>query len=167
MISKKAQAWGFDLIIAGVIFMSALILFYTYSINYPKESNQKLDYLFNDGEFITEILLSQGLPENWDSTNVVRIGLTTNNKINETKLSRFYYLANNATNPVGYKKSKSLFNTNYNFFMNFSQPIIIDSINVQGIGQSFQNHPVSNLVKVTRVTTYQNKVVTLNLYLWE
>ena len=83
MISKKAQAWGFDLMIASIIFISGIILFYIYSINYPKESNEKLDKLFNEGEFMAEVLLSEGLPINWNQDTVVRIGLTTNKKINE------------------------------------------------------------------------------------
>ena len=141
MISKKAQAWGFDLIIASIIFISGIMLFYVYSINYPKESNEKLDKLFNSGEFMAEMLLSEGLPSDWDQNSVVRIGLTSNKKINDTKLKEFYEMANNELNPQGYKKSKSLFNTNYNFFMTFSEPIMVDEriIEEGGIGQNFEN----------------------------
>jgi len=169
MISKKAQAWGFDLMIASIIFISGIILFYIYSINYPKESNEKLDKLFNEGEFMAEVLLSEGLPINWNQDTVVRIGLTTNKKINETKLGEFYEMANYPVNPDGYSKSKSLFNSNYNFFMNFSEPIIIDERTIEegGIGKNFENQEITNLIKVTRVTTYQNKLVSLNLYIWE
>ncbi|MBS3083448.1 hypothetical protein J4423_01445 [Candidatus Pacearchaeota archaeon] len=169
MISKKAQAWGFDLIIASIIFISGIMLFYVYSINYPKESNEKLDKLFNSGEFMAEMLLSEGLPSDWDQNSVVRIGLTSNKKINDTKLKEFYEMANNELNPQGYKKSKSLFNTNYNFFMTFSEPIMVDEriIEEGGIGQNFENEQTTNLIKITRITTYQNKLVSLNLYIWE
>jgi len=168
-VYKKAQVWGFDLIIASIIFISGILLFYVYSINYPKESYEKLDGLFNDGEFIAEGLLAEGFPINWTQDNVIRIGLTTNNKINETKLENFYLLSNNQTNPLGYKKSKSLLSTGYNFFMNFSEPILIQGVPIAqgGIGMSFEEHQVVNLIKITRVTTYQNKVVSFNLYVWE
>ncbi|MBS3081702.1 hypothetical protein J4416_02050 [Candidatus Pacearchaeota archaeon] len=167
--NKRAQAWGFDLMIASTIFISGILLFYVYSINYPRESYEKLDKLFIEGDFISEVLLGEGLPVNWDQNSVSRIGITTDKKINETKLESFYLLANNQTNPLGYKKSKSLLNTNYNFFMNFSEPIIIEEVAIPegGIGQNFQGYPVTNLVKITRVTIYQNKLVSLNLYLWE
>jgi len=169
MISKKAQAWGFDLMIASIIFISGILLFYVYSINYPKESYEQLDKMFNNGEFIAEVLLTEGLPSDWNQDTVVRIGLTTGKKINQTKIKEFYLLANNQLNPEGYKKSKSLFGTNYNFFMNFSDPITVDEIIIEegGIGQNFEGEQVTNLVKITRVTTYQNKLVSLNLYIWE
>ena len=166
MISNKAQAWGFDLIIAGVIFMSGILLFYVYSINYPKESYEKLDQLFNEGEFMAEVLLSEGLPKYWNQENVVRIGLTSNKKINETKLEEFYYMTNSQE---GYAKAKRLFNTRYNFFMKFSEEIIIEGnpIVEGGIGQNFEGHEVKNLAKITRVTAYQDKLISLDLYIWE
>ena len=169
MIPKKAQAWGFDLMIASIIFISGMLLFYMYSINYPKEGNEKLDKLFNSGEFIAEILLSEGLPSDWDENTVVRIGLTSDKKINDTKLERFYNMANEPINPDGYKKAKSLFNTNYNFFMNFSEPITIEGTPIEegGIGKNFEGEQVTNLIKITRITSYQNKLVSLNLYIWE
>ena len=116
---KKAQAWGFDMMIASIIFMSGIIIFYIYSLNYPKESQQTLDTLFSEGDFAAESLLSEGLPTDWNSNNVIRIGLTTEHKINNTKLERFYNLANSQSNPAGYAKAKSILNTKYNFFMNF------------------------------------------------
>ncbi len=169
MINQKAQAWGFDLMIASIIFISGILLFYMYSINYPKESYEKLDKLFNDGEFIAEVLLSEGLPSDWNKNTVIRIGLTTNKKINQTKIEEFYAMANNNVNPEGYKKSKSLFGTNYNFFMNFSEPIIIEGRTIEegGIGKNFEGEQVTNLIKITRVTAYRNKLVSLNLYIWE
>ena len=42
MTSKKAQAWGFDMMIASMIFISGIIIFYVYSLNYPKESQETL-----------------------------------------------------------------------------------------------------------------------------
>ena len=53
--------------------------------------------------------------------------------------------------------------------MNFSEPILIQGVPIAqgGIGMSFEEHQVVNLIKITRVTTYQNKVVSFNLYVWE
>src|SRR3989338_11299241 len=100
-VYKKAQVWGFDLIIASIIFISGILLFYVYSINYPKESYEQLDKMFNNGEFIAEVLLTEGLPSDWNQDTVVRIGLTTGKKINQTKIKEFYLLANNQLNPEG------------------------------------------------------------------
>ncbi len=166
---KKAQAWGFDMMIASIIFMSGIIIFYIYSLNYPKESHENLDKLFSEGDFLTESLLSEGLPADWNANNVIRIGLITENKINDTKLERFYTLANSQSNPAGYAKSKSLLNTRYNFFMNFSEEIIINGTAIleKGIGKSPQGEQTKNIIKITRAAIYQNKIVSLNLYIWD
>lgn len=161
---KKAQAWGFDMMIASMIFISGIIIFYVYSLNYPRESQETLDQLFSEGDFITESILNEGLPANWDENTVIRIGLTTNNKINDTKLERFHTLANN---PTGYAKAKSVLNTKYNFFMNFSEQMVINNNPVAGVGKSFDGEQTKNIIKITRATIYQNKIVSLNLYVWE
>ena len=157
------------MMIASMIFISGIIIFYVYSLNYPKESQETLDQLFNQGDFITESLLDEGLPADWNENNVVRIGITTNNKINDTKLERFYALANSQTNPNGYVKSKSLLNTRYNFFMNLSEQIIVGGSPIPegGIGKSFQGQQIKNIIKITRATIYQNKIVSLDVYVWE
>ena len=164
---KKAQAWGFDMMIASMIFISGIIIFYVYSLNYPKESQETLDQLFSEGDFITESLLSEGLPPNWDENSVIRIGIITNNKINDSKLEKFYLLANSQLNPQGYAKAKSVLNTKYNFFMNFSEQMVINSNPVNGVGKSFDGEQTKNIIKITRATIYQNKIVSLNLYVWE
>ena len=163
---KKAQAWGFDAMVASLIFISGIVIIYVYAINYPKESQETLDKFFTEGEFATEMLLSEGLPTNWDETNVVRLGITTNNKLNETKLERFYNLANNQSQQ-GYAKVKSLLNIKHNFFMNFSQQIVINGNNVGGIGQNFDGVQTKNIIKINRATIYQNKIVSFNIYIWE
>ncbi|MEK6847031.1 MAG: hypothetical protein AABY16_02595 [Nanoarchaeota archaeon] len=167
MASKKAQAWGFDIMVASLIFISGVIIFYIYSINYPKESQETLDKLFTEGDFISEMLLGPGLPDDWNENNAIRIGIISGNKINETKLERFYNLSDSQTNPAGYVKAKSLFNTKYNFFMNLSQQITINSNPIAGIGKSFEGEQTKNIIKITRATIYQNKIVSLNLYIWE
>lgn len=163
MRRKKAQGWGFDLIIAGTIFLIGIITFYLYSLNYPKEGQETLDVLFYEGNFIADSLLSNGFPDSWNSTNVIKIGLTNNNKINQTKLENFYNLSTE-----DYQKTKAVFNTRYNYFFNLSEQITLPNIgNINGIGLSFQGQNPKNLIKITRISIYQNKSVTLNVYIWE
>ena len=157
------------MMIASMIFISGIIIFYVYSLNYPKESQEALDSLFSEGDFIAESILGEGLPADWTESNVVRIGITTNHKINNTKLERFYNLANSQINPTGYARSKSILNTKYNFFMNLSEAIIIGNTEIPegGIGKSFQGIETKSIIKITRATIYNNKIVSLNLYIWE
>ena len=117
--SKTGQAWGFDLLTAISLFFIGIILFFMYSINYPKESQQEIEILQYESNYISEMLISSGYPSDWNTSNVGKIGVVDDGKINETKLQRFYNLANNNVNPTGYLQAKSLFNTKYEFFVNF------------------------------------------------
>ena len=158
-MTKNAQGWGFDILIASMLFLLAIILFYFYTLNNSPESEETYQALSYDGDIIADVLLSPGYPENWDSSNVITPGILTGNKINDTKLENFYNLAQ-----TNYEKSKSLFNTRYNYYVNLSVPIIINT-QIDGIG----NKPVEpkNLIKTTRFTIYNNTLVSLNVYIWD
>ena len=158
--NKKAQGWGIDLVIAIVIFTVALVTFYFYALNQPGEAPEEIENLFYDGKLIASSILSEGYPEHWNLNNVIRIGILTDNKINESKLDNFWDL-----NVLNYPKTKSLFNTQYEYYFFLDVPMIIEGNPVEGIG----NKPSSpeNLVAITRFTIYQNKPVTAHLYIWE
>ncbi len=123
-MNKKGQAWGFDLIIAMVIFISGILIFYLYSINATGKTQEDIEAILFDGNFITDSLLSIGSPDDWNESTVVSIGLTNGNKINNTKLERFYDFANPVTNPDGYSKTRTLFSTRFQYFMNFTGTIM-------------------------------------------
>ena len=161
-MQKRAQAWGFDLIIATMIFLAGIIIFYIYSLNYPSEGRDTLDSLFYEGGVIAESLLSEGFPDDWTEDNVIKIGLLNNGKVNETKLERLYNLTNTTS---GYSQSLSVFNTKYNYYFNFSESMVINSAKVDYIGK--KDPIVENLIKITRFTAYKNKPVSLNIYIWE
>ncbi len=166
--SKIGQAWGFDLLIAVSIFFIGLVIFFVYSINYPKEGQQEIELLQYESNYISEILLSEGYPPDWNIGNLGKIGIVNKGKVNETKLERLYNLANSNLNPSGYEQAKYLFNTKYEFFINFSSPIIIGDLEIPegGIGKNFIGENSENLLKTTRITIYQNNPTTMNLFLW-
>ena len=163
MKEKRAQAFGFDLFIAIGLFLAAFILIYFYSINLQSSQEKVHEALSYDGNVIADSLLSEGYPQNWDKDNVVIIGILSNNKINETKLSKFNDLANS-----DYNKAKNIFNTKYNFYVNLTEPIINeedeDEEEITGIG--LPPSSPKNLIKLTRFTIYKDKPVTLIIELW-
>jgi len=165
MKNKKAQGWGMDLMIALSIFLIGVVIFYIYSLNNPNEAKENIEDLFHDGESLTNILLSEGFPNSWNSTNVVRIGIFSNDKINDTKLERFYDLSQ-----TEYEKTKALFNTRYDYYFFLDENMIINSVPVEGIGKpGVTKTTISsrNLIKITRVTIYKNKPISAYLYIWE
>ena len=117
MKPKKAQAWGTDLIIAFMIFSFTLVFFYFYSFNYSNETEDILQTLTYEGNFIADSLLSPGYPASWDESNVVEIGLTTDGKINQTKLENFYSFAQN-----DYERTKRVFGTKYDYYFFIKSP---------------------------------------------
>jgi len=162
MKPKKAQAWGTDLIIAFVIFSLGIIFFYFYSFNYSNETEEKLELLIYEGNFIADSILSPGYPDQWQESNVIEIGITTNGKINQTKLNTFYELTQN-----NYEKTKSIFGTRYDYYFFMETPI---NSTLEGIGKpgtTSTNIEASNLMKITRFTIYKNKPTTAYIYIFK
>ncbi len=157
---KRAQAWGMDLMVAFVIFTIGIVIFYFYAINQPGEAEEKIDSLSYEGKIIGDSIFSDGYPENWDSSNVVTLGILSNNKINETKLDRFYNLAS-----VDYSRTKNLFNTRFDYYFFLSENMTLTSGEVEGIGLPPSNP--ENLIRITRFTIYKDKPVTAHIYIWE
>ncbi len=162
--NKRGQAWGIDLIIAFIIFLMGILIFFVYSVNYSEESKENLYSLSHDGDIIFNSILSEGYPMDWNSTNVIRIGILTNGRINETKLERFYNFSVN-----NYAKTKNKFNTPYDYYFNMSSKIMISTSVIEGIGKpgiNLNNLNSSNLIKITKFTIYKEKPVTAYLYVW-
>jgi len=104
----KGQIWSLDIMTGLALFLVGIAIFFIYSINQPSQSKETFELLNYDGKMIADTLLSQGYPENWDTSNAITIGLTTSNKINQTKLENLYqmiYVQNN------YARTKNLLNT--------------------------------------------------------
>ncbi|MGV8131324.1 MAG: hypothetical protein ACP5N7_04465 [Candidatus Pacearchaeota archaeon] len=160
MNHKKAQAWGFDIIVATGIFIVGIIAFFLYTINYPTGEQEKLEDLLYEGNTVANSLLSEGYPLNWTTSTVSKIGLLTENKIDQTKLEYFNELAT-----TDYARTKSILGTKYNYFINFSRPIEISGLEVEGIG--FLSEETINSIKVSRVSIYQNKPISLEVQVWE
>src|SRR3989344_6209927 len=142
-MNNKAQAWSFDLIVAVLIFSGALIGLYLYAFNAPEENKNSYDELRYQANIFADILLTEGLPENWNENNVARIGIISGAKINETKINMFKNLVES-----NYDNTKILFRTNYNYYVTFVEPIIINGISVEGIGLINTND--KNLIKIAR-----------------
>lgn len=160
MLTKKAQAWGFDIIIATGIFIFGIIAFFLYTVNYPTGEQDKLDDLLYEGNIIADNLLSEGYPENWTTSTVSKIGLLNDRIISQEKLEYF-----NQLSTTEYGRTKIILGTKYNYFINFSSPIQISGSNIEGIGLAPYN--TKNSIKVSRVSIYQNKPVSIEVQVWE
>jgi len=155
-INKKSQAWGIDLVFAFIIFSVGIMIFFVYSINQTGEAKEKFDSLTVDGDFILNNILSEGYPIDWNSSNVIIIGIISDGKINNTKLERFYNLSLN-----NYTTTISKFRTRYNYYFSFDN-MSISSGAINGIGKSDVNTS-NNVIRITRYSIYNNKPTVVKL----
>jgi hypothetical protein len=112
MRSNKSQMWFTDFVIGLVIFSLAIISYYTYTTNITKQDLIVMEDIISDSKVVSASLMSSGYPQNWESNNVVRIGITNdNNEINNVQFNEFIELDYNTT--------KRLFGSVYDYFLYF------------------------------------------------
>lgn len=75
--SMKGQFFSYDAIIAGAIFAVLLTLLFVYWSSLRSIIFTQIDDMFRVGTSVSNSLLTPGSPSNWDTTNVLKIGLTT------------------------------------------------------------------------------------------
>lgn len=151
--NRRAQAWGTDLVLAVAIFSVSLIAVYFYAINDSSESEEVMNSLFYDGSKISDMILSEGYPSDWDGANVLQIGVVTGGKINQTKLEKFKTL--------DYQRTKILFNTQYEYYF-----FVDNFVSETSVGDiSYENS--KNLIKITRIVVYNDTIVPAYLYIFE
>lgn len=183
-MNSKAQAWFTDFIIGMSIFILFLIIYFSHTSNLSKREIKAFDDLTSDAKSISSLLVLEGYPANWTISNVQRIGLTNNDqKINQNKLDLFFNLS--------YGGRKSLFNTQYDYFVFFknNDGCLINASGNFGIGHpgvaivklaqetacnGFVEGSVDlsgvnfeNIVRTDRLLIYKSKIIDMVIYLWQ
>lgn len=149
---KKGQAWGIDLTVGVVIFLIGILSIYLYTTNFSGGAEEFND-LAQEGASVADSLMSEGSPTDWSAGNVVRIGLLSGGRIDSAKLDAFQNLAEN-----NYELTRKLFRIKGDYFVYFDGD--------EGSGSGGDYSSASNLIKTTRVVVYENKITTLNVYVW-
>ncbi|MCF7871939.1 hypothetical protein K9L97_02800 [Candidatus Woesearchaeota archaeon] len=165
--NKKAQALTTDFIIGLLMFIFLLITAITIIVELTPNSNYET--LYNNNIYISESLLTSGFPQNWNSTTAIIPGITTNQRINETKLAQF--------DNISYEKTKTLLHTESEYIFFFENQTGIMNISTK----CTRGHPIQtdndctpqleqinydNLAKTERFTIYKSQIVKLTIYSW-
>ena len=145
--------------IAAAVVMAGMTLIYLYSYQLASRGERQLDNMNVVGERLANTLLSPGTPENWNRNTVTSIGILADGTINQTKLEEWYALT-----VEDYNATKRNFRTEYEYYVNFTQPIIINGTQIQGIGLSPLN--AQHLIKISRFSVYRNNPVTIKILIW-
>ncbi len=167
--NRKAQVWSFDIIIGVTLFLTAVILFYVYAVNFSNEGQNAIEELNKDGEFVSSNLLSEGFPKNWNLTNVAVPGIASQRRINQTKLDLFYQL-----NAQSYNTTRRKLNTRFDFYVFFSNRTVANGSVIDGIGKPGLNRTTilnaespRNIIASDRYVIYNNEPMVMTVYLWE
>jgi len=125
--------------------------------------------LSRDGELITNALLSEGCsvncPNPWITSDGLDVGLLSDGKINDSKLKLFYDFAQ-----ADYDGSRVVLNAKYDYYFFLDEDMVIESVPVDGIGKpgvDRNNIVADDLIKISRVVVYDNKLIGARLYIWK
>lgn len=90
---KKAQSWTIDFGAGLLIFLLALSLSYGVFMNVIDD--QSYGTLQNDAYRLADMLVGSGYPELWDSSDIIRPGLLSDDRLSIRKLELLTSLSNN------------------------------------------------------------------------
>jgi len=157
--NKKGQAVIIDLFIAlsilTIVFITVILLFNFYSIRLQKEVFR--EELRDKAFVLTELLLSQGKPVDWDSSNVEIIGLTRYDR-HITK-ERFDELKNN----IPYTDAKSLFGLGgIDFYLRL---IEVDGVFIGEYGND-EDLSGKEVIALRRIVFYENVATKMEIRVW-
>ena len=163
---KKAQALTTDFIIGLMMFIFLLITSITIIINITPD--QTYEILYTNNLYISESLITPGFPQNWNETNVAIPGITTNQRLNLTKLNKF--------DNIPYETSKTLLLTENEYIIFFENSSGIINITKCVRGYNIQTDEnckpllnttnIKNLVKTERYLIYNSQIIQMNIYSW-
>ena len=143
--NKRAQSWGFDLIIASVIFIIGFIFIFVYLINYSPSANKDLNELFSQAGALSGLVLSEGAG-----------GIISEGVINQTKAEEFYNLDYSST-----KLSYGVYDDYYIEIPGFK----IGGNEVGYIG--YKDESLAEKVAVIdRISVYDSTIVKIKFYVW-
>lgn len=164
MSTNKAQIWSFDFIIAAVIFSVVLFVFLQYSLNinlFGTDTNK----LLSDVNFLSNHLVSQGVPNNWTCNDDINlIGLTDGSqRIVPSKVQCFYNLSD--TNYLATKRLLSISSEYQVVFLDrYDNPLSISEIYF--IGKDISLETPENVITSTRFLIYNSSIIKMVAKVW-
>jgi len=170
--NKNAQVWALDLAIGLMVFVGIIFMFYRYSVSFVPEKTT-IEKMIKQGSFVTESLLSQGYPENWNQepntiSDTTMFGLLDNNSLLDVgKWEKFCGWSQDY-----YTVVKERLNTDFSFYIFFDK-------NNDGVGEMIEDcnetgkvlvSGTKQIVKIQRLVAYNDSgqiyPMKMILYLW-
>lgn len=160
---KKAQSWYVDYAISLAVFALGLLILFQYI---PNLSDDNIDELSLDARILSDSILSEGIPSDWDNETLVKIGLLTNGSIDSNKWIEL--------KDVEYSKALSILPISSDFVIFFESENTLlgiggekyygkENANSTNINELFNP---TEIVSVQRLVTYNGKIIIMNVRAW-
>ena len=172
--------WIGDVALSIILFTAACIIAFGIVMNSFSQGSE-FSEVRSDASKISEFLMSDGIPSDWNQSSIIRPGILTSNRINHTKVQAAMALSNSS-----YSLMQASLQTGHDFAVTVEdrngQMISFDGYCVIGKQGSitngtnssgYCNTPVfnsissSNLAKITRIAIYNSTLVRVKVYVWE
>ena len=153
----KAQVLSTDFIIAtGFFILSIVVLYYFWNYSYVQlEEVRRANEISNAAYVISSIWFREGVPEYWNTSNVIEIGLQNNHRFNQTKLD---YL-----NDLGYYNVKEMLGYPiYDFYLRIYD---MQNNTFFDFGE-IPTEDVKNIEKIERIGIMNSTVVYVETLVW-
>jgi len=166
LLNRKAQIWLIDFIVGMMIFIIGIVLASRFIINASNTS--EFAEVRITAQTMSDYLLSEGSPNNWTNDTVIKIGLTTGNRLNISKLNQFYNMTYSDTleglaSPYDY----IVYFQNNNSIINFSGVCGYGAFNITNCTIDVSNLKYDNLVRIERLIVNNDSIAEMVLYVWD
>jgi len=164
---KKAQVSTVDFIAGFLIVVTALIL--ASNIVFTLQEKTSFSEVQDFAIAVSESLMSEGYPFDWDNDSVIKLGLLTNDSLDFAKLLEL--------DDLSYERMKATLTFPYELYWYFQNNSGVVNITACGYGSpevsvdALTCEPsVSaerNLVRVQRILVYNNSLLTMEVLVWD
>jgi len=120
--SRKGQTSMIDFLLGFLIFIVVAVLVSRIAFNNFQED--KFEQKKDSAMRVSEALISQGNPTNWTNQTVIKIGLTTNNRLDINKLVEY--------TKINYSETLSYLGVRDNYIFYFKKNGVINLTDVLG-----------------------------------
>jgi len=167
--NKKSQVWSVDFIAGLLIFIFVIVLSVRLLLDMQSPGNY--DQLYRDGIRLSDTLLTDGSPHDWDKNSVVIPGLMLTNSTNRLDLDKLSKFDN-----ISYQRSKTLLHIagDYIFYFKNATSNIkigkcVHGYNLStdaGCNPKLDSTSFDDLIKIDRIIIYNSTIVTMEIYAW-
>jgi hypothetical protein len=163
--NKKAQTWYVDVMVGIAIFILAFTILMKSYVNLSPQDNI-IGGVKSEAILLSEILLSEGIPTDWNQINVIQPGIIKNNRIDEEKVHKL--------KEIDYNSLKVLYPLRYDYYVYFENKdglvLVNGSYGFGKPGITKENllslESPKNLVRISRVSIYNSSIVRMVVLVW-